>query len=73
MKLPTIFGAKTVDSILANFETQQNKLRALAIKLQDAAKCEQEKAAALKAAAEAKDTEADRAYRVAQKIAELVG
>ncbi len=73
MNLPTIFGTETVDSILSTFEAQREKLKALSLKLQDAAKREQEQAEALRLAAETKAEEAARATRVAQRIAELVG
>lgn len=73
MNLPSIFGTETVDTILANFNAQRDKLRAISDKLQEAAKREQEQAEALKLAAQAKSDEASRAIRVAQKIAELVG
>jgi alkylation response protein AidB-like acyl-CoA dehydrogenase len=73
MNLPSIFGTETVDTILANFNAQRDKLRAISDKLQEAAKREQSEAEQLRLAAEAKNKEADRAIRVAQKIAELVG
>jgi hypothetical protein len=73
MNLPSIFGTETVDTILANFNAQRDKLRAISDKLQEAAKREQSEAEQLRLAAEAKTEEAARAIRVAQKIAELVG
>ncbi len=73
MNLPSIFGTETVDSILANFNTQRDKLRAIADKLQETAKREQSEAEQLCLAAEQKAEEAGRAIRVAQKIADLVG
>jgi hypothetical protein len=73
MSLPSIFGTETVDTILANFNAQRDKLRAISDKLQEAAKREQSEAEQLRLAAESKNEEAARAIRVAQKIAELVG
>lgn len=73
MNLPSIFGTETVDTILANFNAQRDKLRAISDKLQEAAKREQSEAEQLRLAAEAKNEEAARAIRVAQKLAELVG
>lgn len=73
MNLPSIFGTETVDTILASFNTQRDKLRGIADKLQEAAKREQEEAERLKVQAEGKAEEASRAIRVAQKIADLVG
>lgn len=72
MDLKSLLGMETVDSILASFETQREKLRGLSIKLQDAARRESEEAAALQLASEAKRGEAERALRVAQKISDLV-
>jgi hypothetical protein len=73
MNLPSIFGTETVDSILANFNAQRDKLSAISEKLQAAAAREQVEAEQLRASADAKCAEAARAVRVAQKITELVG
>lgn len=73
MNLPSIFGTETVDTILANFNAQREKLSLISEKLQAAAAREQSEAEQLRASADAKCAEAARAVRVAQKIAELVG
>jgi hypothetical protein len=72
MNLTNLLGNQTVDSILSSFEAQREKLKILSDKLQEAAKREENEAAALKAAAEAKSVEAARALRVAHKISQLV-
>lgn len=72
MNLKSIIGGESVDSILAQFETQRGKLQALAGKLREAAEKQKTEADALLEQSKAKGAEANRALRVATKIGELI-
>lgn len=73
MNIKSLIGLETVDSILAQFNTQQEALRTLAAKLGTRCQAKHEEGQRIIAVANDLGHERDRAIRVAERIANLVG